>query len=372
MKKVLILGATGSIGKSSVEILRSEKEKFTVCGLTSFSKRDELESLGKEFNCPTTLVSEEGADSIKRLIDKTKPDIVINGIAGSAGLLPSVFVLEAGINLALANKESVVMAWPVISGIAKKTGSQILPVDSEHSAVFTLINKFGKANLDKIIITASGGPFRTFPPEKLLTVTVNDALKHPTWNMGKKITIDSATLGNKGLEVIEACRLFDAKPADIKVVIHPQSVVHSLIRTKDGIVYAQLSEPDMKHPILQALEWPEITGNFMRPFDLTDELILGIEGKRTLTFERPRFKDFPMLSIAYMAAEKNKSFTIAYNAANEVAVQAFIDGRLSFPGISETVGKVLSSDWSGEVRDLKDVFEADKKARECAESFCCK
>ena len=320
MKKVLVLGATGSIGKSSIEIMRSEKERFKVCALSANSKKTEIESLANEFGCPYTLTSVDGTDGIKRLIDETKPDIVVNGIAGSAGLVPSSLVLESGIDLALANKETVVMAWPLVSELAKKHGANILPVDSEHSAIFTLINQCGKENVDSVIITASGGPFRTFDSEKLKTVTVQDALRHPTWNMGVKITIDSATLGNKGLEVIEATRLFGVAPDKIQVVVHPQSVIHSLVRTKDGIVYGQFSEPDMKHPILQALDWPIVKSNFMRPFDLTDELFLGTDGKRTLTFEKPRTKDFPMLSLAFSAAKKDKGYTIAYNAANEIAV----------------------------------------------------
>ena len=243
---------------------------------------------------------------------------------------------------------------------AKKSGSRILPVDSEHSAIFTLVNQCGKENIDKIVITASGGPFRTFSRERLASVTVQDALKHPTWNMGVKITIDSATLGNKGLEVIEASRLFDVTASQIQVVVHPQSVIHSLVRTKDGIVYGQFSEPDMKHPILQALDWPIIEKNFMRPFDLTDTS----DGKRTLTFEKPRMDDFPMLGLAFECVEKGGAAPIAYNAANEIAVQAFIDGKISFMQIAELVGRVLhGSDWSKNPRDLNDVFEADKLAR---------
>ncbi|MBR1721404.1 MAG: 1-deoxy-D-xylulose-5-phosphate reductoisomerase, partial [Treponema sp.] len=314
----------------------------------------------EEFNCPTSLSKDEGIDGIKRLIDITNPDIVVNGIAGSAGLAPSMLVLEAGIDLALANKETVVMAGPLMFKCAEKSGSRILPVDSEHSAIFTLVNQCGKHNIDKIIITASGGPFRTFSREKLAGVTVEDALKHPTWNMGVKITIDSASLGNKGLEVIEACRLFDVKASQLQVVVHPQSVIHSLVRTRDGIVYGQFSEPDMKHPILQALEWPEVMPNFMKPFDLTDTL----DGKRTLTFEKPRTDDFPMLSLAFEAAEKSASYPIAYNAVNEVAVQLFIEGKIRFPQIGEIVASVLhGNDWSSLPRDLTDVFEADKIAR---------
>lgn len=360
MKRVLVLGATGSIGTSTLDIIRNQENQFVCCGITANSKADVLKELAEEFKCSASLSKDEGLNGIKRLIDTTKPDIVVNGIAGSAGLAPSMLVLESGIDLALANKETVVMAGPLMFKEAEKSGSKILPVDSEHSAVFTLINQCGKHNVDKIIITASGGPFRTFSREKLSSVTVEDALKHPTWNMGVKITIDSATLGNKGLEVIEACRLFDVKACQLQVVVHPQSVIHSLVRTKDGIVYGQFSEPDMKHPILQALEWPEIMPNFMKPFDLTDTL----DGKRTLTFEKPRIDDFPMLALAFEAAEKGASYPIVYNAVNEVAVQAFIDGKIGFTQIGEMVADVLhGSDWSCNPRDLADVFEADKIAR---------
>ena len=363
MKKVLVLGSTGSIGTSTLDILRNQRDRFVCCGLSGNSKKDELERLAKEFACPSSLTKTEGIDGIKRLLDETKPDIVVNGIAGSAGLRPSMAVLEAGVDLALANKETVVMAGPLMFEAAKKSGSRILPVDSEHSAIFTLINQCGKENLDKIVITASGGPFRTFSREKLATVTVADALKHPTWDMGVKITIDSASLANKGLEVIEAVRLFDVKASQVQVVVHPQSVIHSLVRTKDGIVYGQFSEPDMKHPILQALDYPNVIGNFMKPFDLTDTA----DGSRTLTFEKPRVDDFSMLALAFECAEKGGSYPIVFNAVNEVAVQAFIEGEIGFLEIAELVEKVLhGTDWSKSPCDLSDVFEADKLAREKA------
>ncbi|MBQ9281086.1 MAG: 1-deoxy-D-xylulose-5-phosphate reductoisomerase [Treponema sp.] len=366
MKKILVLGATGSIGTSTLDILRNDCEDFVCCGLSANSKKEELERLSAEFSCPSSLTKDEGIDGIKRLLDETKPDIVVNGIAGSAGLLPSMAVLETGTDLALANKETVVMAGPLMFDAAKKSGSRILPVDSEHSAIFTLIHQCKKENLDKIIITASGGPFRTYSRDKLARVKVADALKHPTWNMGVKITIDSASLANKGLEVIEAVRLFDVQASQVQVVVHPQSVIHSLVRTKDGIVYGQFSEPDMKHPILQALDWPEVRHNFMRPFDLTDTA----DGCRTLTFEKPRMDDFPMLGIAFYCAEKSASYPIVFNAANEIAVQDFIDGRIGFLDIPELVGKVLEgSDWSNSPRDLSDVFEADRLAREMAKKF---
>ncbi len=362
MKRVLVLGATGSIGTSTLDIIRNHKERFTACGLTAHSKKETLSTLANEFSCPYSLTSEESTDGIKRLLDSTKPDIVVNGIAGSAGLIPSTLVLERGIDLALANKETIVMAGPLMFALAKKTGAHILPVDSEHSAIFTLIEKHGKKNIDSVIITASGGPFRTWPREKLASVTLSDALKHPTWDMGKKITVDSATLGNKGLEVIEARRLFDISTERIQVVVHPQSIIHSLVRTKDGIVYGQFSEPDMKHPILQALDWPIIEQNYLKPFDFTDTE----SSSRTLTFEKPRYDDFPLLALAFEAAKRDNCYPIAFNAANEIAAWAFIDGKCSFPAISETVHHVMTHDWSSPVTSLADVLEADCKARAIA------
>jgi 1-deoxy-D-xylulose-5-phosphate reductoisomerase len=368
IKKVLILGCTGSIGKSTVDIIKNLPERFKCCGLTANKNLDLLKQTASLFNCPYSLTSEEGYDGIKKLIDQTKPDIVVNGIAGSAGLIPSITVLEAGIDLALANKESVVMAGPLIFSLAEKNKCHILPVDSEHSAIFTLLNQCGgKENVDRLIITASGGPFRTWPSEKIAQATLKDALKHPTWNMGAKITVDSATLGNKGLEVIEAKRLFNFKTSQIQVAVHPESIVHSLVRTNDGIVYAQLSEPDMKHPILQALDWPFIKTTYLKPFDITDTP----EGKRTLTFEKPRFKDFPLLSLAYEAAEKDNCYPIAFNAANEIAVWSFMDEKIKFARISEITQTVMShsSDWESKITCPEDIFEADNLARKYAQEL---
>nr|MBP3282775.1 1-deoxy-D-xylulose-5-phosphate reductoisomerase [Treponema sp.] len=371
MKRVLVLGCTGSIGSSTLDIIRNEKE-FEVCALTANSNKAKLDGLSSEFGCPSLLFSEIKSSiksAVSSLIQKTKPDIVVNGIAGSAGLVPSIAVLENGIDLALANKESVVMAGPIIFELAAKNGCRILPVDSEHSAIFTLLNQCGKENVDKLIITASGGPFRTWPSEKIKTATLNDALNHPTWNMGTKITVDSATLGNKGLEVIEAKRLFGFSTEQIQVVVHPQSIVHSLVRTKDGIVYGQFSEPDMKHPIISALTFPEVKKDYMKPFDLTDFSDSATK-TRTLTFEKPRTDDFPLLNLAFEAAKTDGFAPIAFNAANEIAAWAFIEGKISFPKISETVEFALNAkNWSTVVRDTEDVFEADREAREIATDF---
>ena len=364
-KKVLVLGATGSIGTSTLDIIRRQSDRFVCCGIQANKKKDAISSLAAEFHCQFTLTAEDGTDGIRRLVDQTKPDIVVNGIAGSEGLVPSQIVLEAGVDLALANKETIVMAAPLMFALAKKNGCKILPVDSEHSAIFTLLNQCGRENADKLIITASGGPFRTWTTEQIQKATIHDALKHPTWNMGKKITVDSATLGNKGLEVIEARRLFDFTTDKIQVVVHPQSIIHSLVRTKDGIVYGQFSEPDMKHPIIQALDYPAINTDFMRPFDLTDTA----DGTRTLSFEKPRFEDFPLLRLAFDAAEKDASYPIVFNAANEIAAWAFIEGKIGFTDIARIVGGVMQHDWSKAVRDMQDVFSADTEARKQARAL---
>ncbi len=365
-KRVLVLGCTGSIGSSTLSILEEFNDKYEVCGLTAHSNAGALAKAAETFHCANTLLtSEADREQIKQFISNCGADIAVNGIAGSAGLFPSVCVLEAGIDLALANKETIVMAAPLVYAIARKTGSRILPVDSEHSAVFTLIEHYGKESLDKIIITASGGPFRKKTMEELKTVTVEDALKHPTWDMGAKITIDSATLANKGLEVIEACRLFHVTPDQVQVTVHPQSIVHSLIRTKDGMLYGQLSKPDMRHPIIMALSWPEFYPNSLEPLDLFGTT----DNPLTLTFEKPDMDKFPMLRLAFECAGKNGGYTIAFNAANEVAVAAYRTGKLSFTGISELTARVCAADWIEEPETIDEVFSIDAKARSMAQEF---
>ena len=353
-KKILVMGCTGSIGSQTLDIARKMPESFKVVGLCAGKNKEALNKAMKEFSCKGTLFEEDGMEGISRLIEESNADIAVNGIAGSQGLEPSILVLKKGIDLALANKESVVMAWDLIKDIGKKTGASIIPVDSEHSAIFNLTEKIGKENISQLIITASGGPFRNLPREELFKVTLEQALRHPTWNMGKKITIDSASLGNKGLEVIEAVRLFGFDPKDVKVLVHPQSIVHSLVRTKDGMIYAQLSNPDMRHPIFGALVWPEYKENYMETFDLAEH---------ELTFQKPRLNDFPLLSLAYKCAEKGNSYPIAYNAANEIAVQSFIDHKAGFMDIPYCVEKVLEADWSQKVESINTVYEMDSKAR---------
>lgn len=358
MKKVLVLGCTGSIGSSTLDIINNMSEDFCVCGLQAHSNKDRLNELSVLYNCPSLLSSEDNSPAaFQKLIDNAKPDIVVNGIAGAAGLEPSRIVLENGIDLALANKETIVMAGPLIKELAKSKNAKLLPVDSEHSAIFNLTERIGKENISKIIITASGGPFRTYTKEQLENVTLEQALKHPTWQMGKKITIDSSTLANKGLEVIEAAFLFDVSAEQIDVVVHPQSLIHSLVRTHDGELYAQISEPDMKHPILCALNWPENKKSYMEPFDLFD---------KTMTFFRPRMNDFPLLSYAFECVKAGNCYPIAFNAANEIAVNAFIHGDINYSAISRIVRSVLDYNWTEKLDSFETVLDADKKARNIA------
>jgi 1-deoxy-D-xylulose-5-phosphate reductoisomerase len=358
-RKVLVLGATGSIGKSALDIIRSNPDRFKVAGLCAHKNKAELDALSREFNCRSSvLVSDSGEGALLSMIADCDADIAVNGISGASGLLPSRAVLERGMDLALANKETIVMAGPLVRALAASKGSKILPVDSEHSAVFSLIEAHGKDSIAEIILTASGGPFRTVDSSLLPSMTARDALKHPTWSMGAKITIDSASLANKGLEVIEAVRLFDVPPDRVKVVVHPESLVHSFVRTKDGVLYAQISKPDMRHPIHAALTWPDCSPSGL------DEL--SFEKLCTMRFEPPRYADFPLLGLAYRAAGLAGSYTIAFNAANEEAVSAFERGSLSFTALAEVTARVLDRDWSTEPASFDDVLGADARARDTA------
>lgn len=358
-KKILVLGATGSIGSSCIDIVRHNADLFEITGISALRNREALNSIAGEFKIKNSvLVEEQGTDALLTMIRDTEADIVLNGIAGASGLLPSKTALESGKDLALANKETIVMAGPLIRDLAAKCNRRILPVDSEHSAVFNLISAYGKKAVSEIILTASGGPFRTYDVSQLSSVTPKDALKHPTWSMGAKITIDSASLANKGLEVIEACRLFDMPPDHIKVVVHPQSLVHSFIRTNDGVLYAQISHPDMRHPILSALTWPEYRPNHLEP--------LSFDKLCTMQFEPPRYRDFPLLGLAYRAAGLEGCYTIAFNAANEEAVAAFLAEKITFPELAEITASVLDNDWAREPVSFEEVYDADRRARNAA------
>ena len=377
-KRVSVLGASGSIGKSTLDILRNERERFEPVLFSANKNKNELIALKKEFPHAITALSADeesdhgglaapgidffGKQGLLKAIKTAGADISVNGISGAAGLEPSAAVLQAGSDLALANKETVVMAGQLIFALARENNVRIIPVDSEHSAVFKLIEAHGKEKVSEIILTASGGPFRNYSYEQLKNVTPEEALSHPTWNMGPKITVDSATMANKGLEVIEAAALFGFPPEKIKVTIHPQSIVHSLVRLANGAVYAQMSYPDMKMPIHDALCWPETEKSSYGRLDF-DSL--------HLTFEKYDPEKFPMLPLAYEALKGSPYLPIVYNAVNEIAVNAFFKAKIEFPEIPCIVKHVLNEsiflDW--DIKTIEAVLEIDKKARQLAEDY---
>jgi 1-deoxy-D-xylulose-5-phosphate reductoisomerase len=369
-KRVAVLGATGSIGKSAMDVLRDQKDRFQPVLLTARSDAKGLLKLKEEFPSALTALADNaagaqfdfsGRDGLLKAIAVCEADIAVNGISGAAGLEPSVAAIKAGSDLALANKETIVMAGRIVFALAAEKKVRVIPVDSEHSALFKLIEAHGKDNVSEIILTASGGPFREYSQEMLSSVTPKEALAHPTWNMGPKITVDSATLANKGLEVIEAAGLFGFPPEKIKVAIHPQSVVHSMVRLKDGAVYAQMSKPDMRLPIHEALTWPETVCS---PFGVLDFTSLS------LTFEKPDLERFPMLALAYRSLSGGEFLSVAYNAANETAVEAFLKEKIKFLEISRIVGYVLKNVNSGEsFESIGAILAADREARKMAEDF---
>jgi len=363
-KRVAILGATGSIGKSSLDIISRDGENFEAVLLTARSSRGKLEELSKQFPAAVCVLADEanGREKLLSAIAEIKPDITINGISGAAGLEPSLAAINAGSHLALANKETIVMAGDLAIRTAKEKNVNIIPVDSEHSAIFHLLRFFAEQseNVSEIILTASGGPFRKLSAKDMEYVTVKDALSHPTWNMGPKITIDSASMANKGLEIIEACVFFNMPGEKVKVVIHPQSIVHSMIRLCNGVIYAQLSKPDMRHPIHDALYWPVTTKSTLEP--------VGFDSL-TLEFSKPDTDKFPMLTYAWEAARRGGLYPCAYNAANEAAVKAFLEQKIKFSDIPKITEHVLQADWTCGSLDLETVLNADADARQRAESL---
>ncbi len=372
-KKIIILGSTGSIGKSALDIIKKSPDLFKVTGISFHSNIKQADSQIKEFkpeSVAVTGITESdflsqntaykniplffGTDGLKNMLQNTKADIVVNGIAGSSGFLPSFWAIEAGMDLALANKETIVMAGPIILHKAEEMNVNIIPVDSEHSALFFLLKKMQKKNIKELILTASGGAFRDFSLNDLISVTLKDALQHPTWNMGNKITIDSATMANKGLEIIEAKYLFNMDISKIKVLIHPQSYVHSLIRTNDNNLYAQISYPDMRIPIKNALTFPDMIENNIQELSLAGH---------SLSFMDWDNKKYPMLTLAYYAAEKGGAYPIVYNASNEAFVNAFMNNQISFLDIHKYVNKILEFDWEIKVNSIASILQIDSEAR---------
>ena len=369
MKKVIVLGASGTIGQNAIDIIRRFSDRFELAGVSVHTKTDVLDALRAEFHFQDFVVTDSAAaanydtkhQSLERFLMETPADIVVNGIAGAAGLPASLIAVRTHRTLALANKESIVMAGRLLQKEAEKYHSMIIPVDSEHSAIYRLIQAHGREAIERLIITASGGPFRTWTRERIQEAALQDALKHPTWTMGAKITIDSASLANKALEVIEAVHLFDMEADRITVAVHPTSIVHSLVQLIGGEVYAQLSPPDMRNPIFAALSHPEEPPPYLAPLDFTKTL--------DLHFEPPRTEDFPMLSLGFTAARKKAGYPIAFNAANEQAVAAFLRNQIRFVHLAEITARVMQEDWSAAPKDITEVMRIDESARRRADAL---
>jgi 1-deoxy-D-xylulose-5-phosphate reductoisomerase len=346
MKRVALLGATGSIGKQAIEIIEAHPQLELAAAASGSQAIDGL--------APLTQV---GGD-LTELLERAEPDVVLNAVVGFAGLPATMWALERGVDLALANKESLVAAGELALTAWKQGRGRILPVDSEHSAAFQLLEGRDPETVGSLVLTASGGPFRGRTRAELSSVTPAEALAHPTWNMGPKITVDSATLMNKGLELIEAHFLFDLPYERIEVVVHPTSVVHALVRLRDGAALAHVGYPDMRVPISFALTYPDRDATPIEPLDFSSGLILE--------FSPPDDDAFPCLGLARAAGEAGRSMPCVLNAANEVAVGAFLDGRLPFLGIAEVVERTLNEVEGRDARDLDDLTAVDEEARRVA------
>jgi 1-deoxy-D-xylulose-5-phosphate reductoisomerase len=375
VKRLLILGSTGSIGTQALDVVARAGGAFEVVGLSAGTAYGPLIEQARAHGVRRVALSDPdaaaraaeawtegevlaGPEGLVELVAASDADLVLNAIVGSAGLGPTIVALTEGIDLALANKESLVVGGELVTALAEATGAQIIPVDSEHSALHQLIVTERPGTIDRLIVTASGGPFRGRARAELESVTVEQALRHPTWEMGGKITIDSATLMNKGLEVIEAHHLFGTPYSQIDVVVHPQSIVHALVTLCDGAALAHLGHPDMRIPIAYALHHPERVDVPVRTLDLAE---LG-----SLTFEAPDTDAFPCLRLAREAAEAGGTGPCVLNAANEVAVHAFLGGRLGFMGIPAVIERTLERVGAAGVHSFDSLYEADARAREVA------
>ena len=373
-KRIIILGSTGSIGTSALKVARDIPDRMEVVGLAAARSTDALAAQAIEFGVKHVVLTDQsavaaltsalpedvrifpGEAGLVDLIQAVQADMVLIAIVGTAGLRPALAAIEAGCDLAIASKEILVMAGEIVMEAARRKGVSVLPVDSEHNAIFQCLEGRAPEEVCRLILTASGGPFRTWSNEKIAAATLDEALKHPTWEMGRKITIDSATLFNKGLEMIEARWLFNVPMDRVDVIVHPQSIVHSMVEFIDGSVLAQLSHSDMCFPIQYAVTWPHRVKNSLRPLDFA--------ALRQLDFEAPRRTDFPAINLAVEAGSVGGTLPAVYNAANEIAVAAFIEGRLSFPGIWQTVARTMARHRSELHADLAAILAADAWARQ--------
>lgn len=378
MKKLSILGSTGSIGKNTLEVISRHPDKFRVVALAARNSVQELESQIKQFK-PQVVAVHDGpsAEHLKKkklpvdiltgeqgLIDAAtlgNVDTVVSAIVGSPGLVPTYEAIKAGKDIALATKEALVMAGEIVMAEASAKGVSIIPVDSEHSAIFQCLDGRDMNEVDKIILTASGGSFRNKSVSELDNVTLAGALNHPNWDMGRKITIDSATMMNKGLEIIEACRLFNVPPGKVDVVIHPQSIVHSMVSFVDGSVIAQMSVPDMKGPISYALSYPQRLGDILPVLDLAQI--------KELTFEKPDENKYPAIALTYEALKAGGTMPCVLNAANEAAVNAFLDEKISFTDIIKVVSDTMSVHEISKGDTIEEIIGVSNRARQKAEEI---
>ncbi|POA33084.1 MULTISPECIES: 1-deoxy-D-xylulose-5-phosphate reductoisomerase [unclassified Pseudomonas] len=386
-QQITVLGATGSIGLSTLDVIARHPERYQVFALSGFSRLSELLALCVRHVPRFAVVPEPvaarrlqddlraaglstrvlvGEEGLCQVASDAEVDAVMAAIVGAAGLRPTLAAVEAGKKILLANKEALVMSGALFMQAVHKSGSVLLPIDSEHNAIFQCMpadfsRGLGAVGVRRILLTASGGPFRQTSMAELAHVTPEQACAHPNWSMGRKISVDSASMMNKGLELIEACWLFDAKPSQVEVVIHPQSVIHSLVDYVDGSVLAQLGNPDMRTPIANALAWPERIDSGVAPLDLF--------AIARLDFQAPDEERFPCLRLARQAAEAGNSVPAMLNAANEVAVAAFLDGRVRYLEIASIIEEVLNLEPVVSVDDLDAVFTADAKARVLAERW---
>ncbi len=378
-KKIAILGSTGSIGRNCLDVIGRFPEKYEVIGLASNTSIDLLAEQVEKFkpreialfdeDCAKAISSKinssvkvySGLDGLNRIAASDEVELLVSSMIGAAGLVPTYEAIKAGKTIALANKESLVVGGEVVTREAKKNNVNILPVDSEHSAIFQSMEGHRKEDIRRIIITASGGPFLEQNAGDMENIKPEDALKHPNWNMGKKITIDSATMMNKGLEAIEAKWLFDIDIDKISVVIHPESIIHSMVEYVDGSVVGQLGIPDMRIPISLALAYPERLPNEYPPLDLIE--------KGTLSFKKPDLKKFPCLALALEAGRTGGTMPAVLNASNEIAVNSFLEEKLKYTNIPVIVEKTMKCHDNGKVSEISDVLEADKWARSKAKEF---
>lgn len=376
MKNLSLLGSTGSIGKNVLNVVRAFSDRFRMVGLAAGKNVTELAAQVLEFQPECVSVADEetaaqlakllssayqgkifwGEEGSKQVATVPAADMVVSAMVGAVGLLPTLAAIAAGKDIGLANKETLVMAGRIVMQAAQEHQVALLPIDSEHSAIFQALEAGRRDDVAMLILTASGGPFRTLPKEQLAQVTPAQALAHPNWNMGRKISIDSATMMNKGLEVIEARWLFDIPAEKIRVVVHPQSIVHSLVEYIDGSVVAQLGIPDMRIPIAYALSYPErLSLGLSR---------LSLSACGSLNFEKPDYDRFPSLGLAFAALKEGGVKPAVLNAANEVAVAAFLDKKISFTNIARVVAAVLARFAAGDDLDLAAILAADRQARE--------